>query len=336
MGVTNSKQAHDFYYKGVNDGARKQYRGCSLWYEGKVAYSYSTVIAKVIPGSGYNEKDVYTANPSSGLTLVTFDSMTSSTSKHRGLIVSSSPFKVICVPFRYGHRWDPSPATMVEWMLHDLETYSKLISKAEYRSNFACLMDARQEIVDRAAEEWSKAFNAKAFDKYKRLYATMDSYVKELKSKKRAEAAKQAAETRKILAKWLSDKRTSKDYLDLMRTVFSHDSSLCRENQGMTTNERSALRRRLGIKSEFAYVWVEDDHICTSKNISVDIAIAKVAMKAWALGHDMRGFKVDMFSIVKYEGDTIQIGCHKIPRENMLALYEVVMGEPFPRKEQAA
>lgn len=336
MGVNNSKQAHDFYYKGVNTGAMKSYQGCHLWYQGKVAYSYSTVIAKVIPGCGFHEKDVYTANPISGLTLVTFDSMTSLTSKHRSLIASASPFKVIHVPFKYGHRWDPSPETMAEWMLFDLETYSKLLSKAQYRSNFACLMDARQEIVDKAAGEWSKAFNAKVFDKYKRIYATMDSYVKELKSKKRAEAAKQAAETRKILAKWLGDKRTSKSYIDLMRAVFDDDPSFRRENPEMTDDARAALRRHLGVKSEFAYVWTEDDHIQTSRGVSVDIAIAKVAMKAWALGHDMRGFKVDMFSVVKYEGDTIQIGCHKIPRENMLALYEVVMGEPFPRKEQAA
>lgn len=336
MGVTNSKQSHDFYYKGVNTGARKQYQGCSLWYEGKVAYSYSTVIAKVIPGCGFHEKDIYTANPISGLTLVTFDSMTSSTSKHRSLIASASPFKVIHVPFKYGHHWDPSPVTMSKWMLIDLEAYSKLLSKAQYRSNFACLMDARQEIVDKAAGEWSKAFNSKAFDKYKRIYAAMDSYVKELKAKKRAKAAKQAAETRKVLAKWLGDNRTSKDYLDIMRTVFGDDPSFCYENREMTYNERAALRRRLGIKSGFAYVWIEGDHIRTSKGISVDIAIAKVAMKAWALGHDMRGFKVDMFSIVKYEGDTIQIGCHMIPRENMLALYEAVMGKPFPKKEQAA
>lgn len=332
MGVNNSKQAHDFYYKGVNTGAMKSYQGCHLWYQGKVAYSYSTVIAKVIPGCGFHEKDIYTANPISGLTLITFDSMTSSTSKHRNLIASASPFKVIHVPFKYGHRWDPSPATMVEWMLYDLETYSKLLSKAQYRSNFVCLMDARQEIVDKAAGEWSKAFNSKAFDKYKRIYATMDSYVKELKSKKRAEAAKQAAETRKVLAKWLGDKHTSKGYIDLMRAVFGYSPASCQE---MTHYERDALRRRLGIKSGFAYVWTEDDHIRTSRGISVDLAIAKVAMKAWALGHDMRGFKIDMFSVVKYEGDTIQIGCHKIPRENMLALYEVVMGKPFPKKEAA-
>lgn len=332
MGINNSKQAHDFYYKGVNTGAMKTYQGCHLWYDGKVAYSYATVIAKVIPARGYAEHVIHTDSPTSGLTLVTFDSMSSSTGRHSRLIASASPFKVLFVPFKYGHRWDPSPATMAEWMLHDLETYSKLLSKAQYRSNFVHLMYARETIVRLAAKEWSEAFNSEAFDEYKHIYTTMDSYVKELKSRKRAEAAKQAAKTRKILAKWLGDKPTSKGYIDLMRAVFGYNPASCQE---MTHYERDALRRRLGIKSGFAYVWTEGDHVQTSKGISVDLAIAKVAMKAWALGHDMRGFKVDTFSIVKYEGNTIQIGCHKIPRENMLALYEVVMGKPFPKQEDA-
>lgn len=334
--ASNDTQAHDFYYKGVNEGVNKWLRRCSLNYEGKVAYSYSTVIAKVIPQRGYEDKGIHTANPDSGLTLLTFDSMTSPTSKHCRKLVRASPFDVVCIPFKYGHRWDPSPKTMAEWMLAELETYSKLLMRAEHCSNFTMLMGSVDKIVAHAAEPWAKAFSSEEFRKYRDIYANLGDYAEKLKAKKRAEAAKRAANTRKVLDKWLGKEHTSKDYLDLMRTVFGNDPSFCYENREMTYNGRAALRRRLGLKTEFAYVWIENDMIRTSRHVSIDVNVAKVAMKAWALGHDMRKFQVGPYTVLKYEGDTIQIGCHRIPRENMVALYEVVMGEPFPRKEQAA
>lgn len=333
--ASNSDQAHNFYYKGVNKGDRKWLKRCTLNYEGKRAYSYSTVIAKVIPQHGYEEKDVYTANPNSGLTLLTFDTMTSTTGVHRRRLAYASPFDIVYVPFKYGHHCDPGPETMADWMLSDLENYSKLLTTAQYRSDFAMLMDSVDKIVKRAAEPWAKAFSSKKFSKYRDIYADLGDYVKKLKAKKRSEAAKQAATTRKTLAKWLGKEHTSKSYIDLMRTVFG-DAPFCYGDHPMTYNERAALRRNLGLKSEFAYVWVEGDVIRTSRHVDVEVAVAKVAMKAWALGHDMRKFQVGPYSILKYEGDTIQIGCHRIPRENMLALYEVVMGEPFPKKEQKA
>lgn len=334
--ASNSTQAHDFYYKGVNEGVNKWFKRCSLNYEGKVAYSYSTVIAKVIPQRGYEEKDIYTANPSSGLTLITFDSMSSTTGRHRRELASASPFDIVYIPFKYGHHWDPSPETMAEWMLAELETYSKLLARAEHRSNFTLLMGSVDKIVARTTEPWAKAFSSEKFIKYREIYANLGDYVEKLKAKKRSEGAKRAAETRKVLEKWLGKERTSKDYLDLMRTVFGNDHSFCYENREMTHDERAALRRRLGLKSEFAYVWIENDRIRTSRHVSLDVDVAKVAMKAWALGHDMRKFQVGPYTVLRYEGDTIQIGCHRIPRENMVALYEVVMGKPFPKKEAAA
>ena len=73
----------------------------------------------------------------------------------------------------------------------------------------------------------------------------------------------------------------------------------------------------------------------TSQRVRVPLREAKAAMRAWALGRDMRTFEVGGYKIVVYQGDTIQIGCHKIPRENMLALYEAVMGRPFPEKPES-
>ena len=63
---------------------------------------------------------------------------------------------------------------------------------------------------------------------------------------------------------------------------------------------------------------------------------ARIALKAWAAGKDMRAVRVGNYAIVSYQGETIQIGCHKLTRRNMLALYEVVVGKPFPVKRKEA
>ena len=50
----------------------------------------------------------------------------------------------------------------------------------------------------------------------------------------------------------------------------------------------------------------------------------------------MRTARVGGYAVVSYEGDTIQIGCHRLARKNLLALYEVIIGTPFPVKQKEA
>lgn len=343
MGMSNSSVAHDFFYKGVARGVAKEYMRCAVSYRGRDCYSYSTIIAKVVPAKGMKEKDIDPTKPGSGVLLLTFDRMSASTGKHRSEVSGANPFSsCVDVPMKFGRR-DFTPEELRMRFLDELERYAQDLNHAESRQKFIWLLNARNEVIARACETWAKPLRAKRFEKYEAMREKIADYAKKLQERARKMAAKKAAETKAVVAKYLGDGvRRGKDYVDFIFGVFGRpftaDWDLLPEKyRAMTDDERKAVRNALDCGSH-AYVWIEGENLRTSRNVTVPVREARVAMRAWALGKDMRTFKVGPYQIVKYEGSVIQIGCHPIPRENMLALYEVLMGEPFgdPGRKAAA
>ena len=331
---SNRTQAHDFYYCGVDNGASHDYSGCTLNYEGCNALSYSTTIAKVIPAKGVKPKDGNTHRPASGLTLISMFSMSSTTGRHISYVRSASPFDCVEVPLERGDR-DFSPQRLADLFAETLEAYSGGLNRKANRDRFVSLLASLRRIQADACDEWARPLRK---DKRLRKYEGLDisKACAEIQERNRRAAAKAAAETRRVFAKYVKDRRGS-DYCEFIRTLF--DRTNYSKKDPFTEEQIALLRNKVrgaASRDEPAYVWPDGDEIVTSKGVHVSVAEAKVAMRLWALGKDMRAMPVGRYQIVSYKGDTIQIGCHRIPRENMLALYEAVMGQPFPEKKEAA
>jgi len=330
---SNRTQAHDFYYYGVDNGASHNYSGCTLNYDGCNALSYSTTVAKVIPAKGVKPKDVNTHRPSSGLTLISMYSMSSTTGRHISYVRSASPFDCVEVPLERGDR-DFSPQRLADLFADNLYAYSMGLNLKANRDKFVGLLASLRRIQADACDEWAKPLKKdKRLQKYEGL--DISKACAEIQERNRKAAAKAAAETRRIFAQYVKDRHGS-DYCEFIRTLF--DRTYYSEKYPFTEEQIALLRSKVrGAASgdEPAYVWPAGDEVVTSKGVHVPVAEAKVAMRLWALGKDMRAMPVGRYQIVSYKGDTIQIGCHKIPRENMLALYEAVMGQPFPEKQPA-
>lgn len=331
MSHSNASQAHDFYYLGVDEGRGKDYSGCTVSYEGNTAYSYSTAVAKVIPRRGVKPGDVRTRNASAGLTLLSFYPMSSTTAQHLSKLESASPFDVVHVPLHRGDR-DFTPERLARAFAEELESYAAKLNKAENRLKFMTLLNSLHRLQQDACEKWARPLRSRALKKFDKL--DVSKIAEEIKARNRKAAVKAAAETRAVFAKYLKD-RCGRDYCDFMRSLF--DRRFVSPEYHFTDEQRNLLRKKVcgGADRWLAYVWVADDEIRTSKNVVVPVKEAKVAMRLWAAGKDMRTLQVNGYTIVSYQGDTIQIGCHKIPRENMLALYEAVMGKPFPEKPES-
>ena len=323
---SNQTQAHDFYYKGVNHGLAKEYSGCTLNYDGNKAMSYSTLVALVIPARGRKQRDVKTSDPSAGLTLTSFHAMSSTTSRHTSYLRSASPFYVVKVPLERG-RADLDPKELAGNFLRELELYSECLNTKNDRDTFIRLMGARKTLLDCAAEEWAKPLRDKRFRKFEDI--DIGKAAADLQARNRREAVKRAAETRALFAKYVKD-RSGADYCEFVRVLCDdrYDSPKYR----LTREQRQLLRSKL--KRDDAYVWVDGDELRTSKGVRVDAREARVLLKAWAAGKDMRAMKIGYYTIISYTGDHIKIGCHNIPRENMLALYEALVGEPFPKQPE--
>ena len=324
MSHSNRDVAHDFYYHGVDDGKTGRYSKCSISYCGKVACSYSTAVAMVIPAKGFRDSDVTTRRPSTGITLVSLYSMSNTTGRHISYLARASPFRVAIVPMRYGHS-DFTPQDMAMQFLMQLTEYADGLNVAENRSSFVRLIDTLKELRETACEAWAKPLRDRRFRKF--LAMDVHKIADEIKARNRKAAAKRASETRALYAKYLKNV-SGERYCKFMRTLFE-DSYECPEFP-FDWYRRRQLRSRLD--KDAAYVWINGDQIRTSMRVSVPVDEARVLLKAWAAGKDMRMMRVSRYTILAYEGDVIKIGCHRIPRANMLALYEAVIGEPFPKK----
>lgn len=323
---TNRSMAHDFYYKGVDRGESHGYCGCSLSYVGRTAISYSTAIAKVVPKKGVKAEAVCTAASQAGLTLVSRYSMSPTTGRHISYVRQASPFDYVEVPLERGTP-DFSPRSVAEDFLAALERLTSQLNTADNRREFARLMACRKQVMELACEEWAKPLRDRRFRKYEAM--DVEKMAKELQERNRKVASKRAAETRALFAKYLPKARAGgADYCEFVHV-------LCNgwyRSEKFPFNDEQRSRLKAKLDRDAAYVWPEGDQIRTSMGVRVPLDEARVLLKLWASGKDMRTMQISHYTIVKYEGNTIQIGCHRIPRENMLALYEAVMGEKFPER----
>lgn len=320
--------ADDYYYRGVENGETHRYSGQNLSYRERDAISYSTIIAKVIPAAGFKDCDVTTHDVDTAVTLVTMDPMSKTTAKHRNLVVAASPFRVICVPLDRGYG-DFSPERLRDNFLNELASL-KEFNHANVRRRFISVMNARNAVMSCACARWAKPLMSARFRKYERILSDLDGYAAKLRDKARKEGIKKSAETKAFLKKYAGDKRGS-DYLEFMHAVC--DQFYSSEKYPMTREQARVLKSKFRA-SGAAYAWISGDNIRTSQGAMVSVEDAVIALKAWGLGHDMRKFMVGRYSVVKYEGDTIQIGCHHIPRENCIALYEALLGKTFPERKE--
>ena len=328
---TNRSMAHDFYYRGVDGHESHAYRGCSLSYRASTALSYSTAIAKVVPKKGFGAESVRTDAPETGLTLVSRDSMSPTTGRHISYVLSASPFGYVGVPLRRGCS-DFSPRGVAENFLEAFGWLASRLNTIGNRREFAELLDCRRRVMELVCEEWAKPLRDRRFRKYEAL--DVGKAMKELQARRRKKAAKAAAATRALFAEYFPKARAGGgNYCEFVRTLC--DPCYRSAMFPFDADQIRLLRKKLDAHA--AYVWPESEkgRIRTSKYVVVPLDEAKALMKLWASGWDMHAMKIGPYSIVRYEGDTVQIGCHKIPRENMLALYEAVIGKKFPERTES-
>ena len=319
--MNNSEMAHAFYYHGVDCWGRRGGSG-HIGYEGRTAYSYSTAVAIVVPARGAKAPDTY--HPETGVTLVSFDGMSKTTARHISCLASASPFRVIRVPMRRGCS-EITPERVAEGFLDDLAACLGTFNTRDGRGRFAMLMQARADAIRLLPDRWAKPLRGRRFRRFESL--DVGKMAAELQARNRREAAKRAAETRAVFAKYLPKANAGGDmYCKFIRAVFDPGYA-CAE---FPFDRETVAKIRGKMDRNAAYVWPDGDLIRTSKGVSVNTDEARVALRAWASGHDMRTTRVGTFAIVKYKGSVIQIGCHRIPRRNMIALYEAVVGRPFP------
>lgn len=297
--MQNREVAHRFFYD--LEGSFERNSMTVSYYTGKY-YSYGTVIARItetIEGET--------------VCIISDNNFSMTTAKHLNEKKAACPFRKYYLPQAIGNS-DFYASEVVERLKNDLEYYStaKLTQKAN-REGFSHTFKMLQDTLD------LKMFES-LFDKIKKLIVEYtDLFEKinnpeEIKNLKEIQQAREAEKQKRLKAE-LKEHIEKFDIAELAFLAYS--------NQTITDKDLKAkLRAYLNPRNDLSFVWFDNinDKIKTSQCISVNKKEGIALLKLWEAGKLKHGMNISCYTVLEVRENYIQIGCHKIPVENLKAL----------------
>lgn len=307
--MANIDIAHEFFYSDFDSS--RNYNNIS--YSENLFYSYYTVIGAVVKSKTGNN-----------ILLVSEDSMSSTTGKHIGNLISACPFSFLRVPMEYGNHYFSLEAC-IKRIVHNLDCYanSRLSQKAN-RQGYIKSFNQLQYIND-----YIQDVDSSLIEQYKPLFDLLNNSdeVKQLKAKLKEKDKRDRIKAQQELNELLNQYK----YLDLIQFAYGYSSAIKFDNYQKEKAMQNKVRKALNPNNDLSFVWIENEYtVRTSKNIRMNMDIVKTGLKLWKHNKIKHGYKVDFYTVLEVRKDYIQIGCHKIPTENIQALYEKI----YPSKTE--
>lgn len=309
--MKNINIAHEFFYSGFN--SCRTFNNVS--YNQNLFYSYYTVIGAVIQDKIGNN-----------ILLVSENSMSPTTGRHISHLINACPFSRLRVPMEYGNHHFSLEAC-INRVIKNLDYYSnsKLSLKANrenYIQSFNQLIYINDNIQD---------IDSSVIEQYKPMFELLNNSkeVKKLKA-----ALKEKARQDEIKAKQELDKLLNTyNYLDLAQFAFDIHHAKIVFDDYKTDRELSArVKKILNPNNDLSFAWIDENEniVKTSKGIKMPMDIVKTGLKLWKHNKIKHGYKIDCYTVLEVRENYVQIGCHKIPIDNIKALYEAI----YPNKTQ--
>lgn len=306
---------HAFFYQNDGHPSRAESRSASVWYKGNHFYSYSTEIGMI-----WNK----TGDP---VLFLSHDSLSSTTAKHISALRAACPFRVLCIPFKFDDDFSyGSDERFIRMIISrfelSLRKYNKEhLTSLENRVSFTdwykrfckflqctdgsrfCNQDNREYIDD--LMEWVRYTDDNDAE-IRNLRAEKARKTKEANKRKAMAKAERIAKTRNFILE-------AGGLFKYLRTV-----------KGQA--HWNEIYEVLGT----SYVCWPDvdkdgkDIVKTSAGIKVDADIVCKMLKLWKAGKVKEGMHLACYLITHIGDDYVQVGCHKIVRENIDALYKAL------------
>ena len=300
--MQNSDVAHSFFY---HSGSFYR-RSMTVSYENNKYFSYSTCIGKIT-----------TTKDGQGIFLISRNKFSTTTAKHIGELRAASPYyNYLELPQETGHS-DFYPESVLRRLYSDLEYYSnqKMTLKAN-REGFTEAFYTLKELcnIDGFDVDMSK------LEEYQPLYNTITNpeELAKYKAKQAALEKKKAEELKEQLKNLLS----KYDFATLAKMAYTSGYF----------EEKAALKKYLNPKNELSFIWYDGELVRTSQGIKVNRKEVEALLKLWNKGKLKKGMTISYYTIIEIKPDFVKVGCHKIPSENIKALFN----QMNQQKEQAA
>lgn len=300
--MKNIDIAHEFFYTNFN----KHKRFNNLGYSNNLFYSYSTVIGAVVEG-----KD------GSKILLVSETSMSPTTGRHIANLISACPFNYLRVPMQYGK----SSFSLIDCLndiATNLDNYSN--SKLSLKANRKGFIESYKQLL--FINDYIKEVDLNIIECHREMYSLLNNSdeIKILKAKLREKAKQNKIKAQEELNRLLD----SYSYLDLVEFVYDNMNSTIKfDDYYKTKSMQDKVKKALNPNNDLSFVWIENDYtVRTSKSIRISIDVVKTGLKLWKHNKIKHGYKIECYTVMEIRKDYVQIGCHKIPMNNIKELYD--------------
>lgn len=292
---------HEFFYSGGN---REQRGRANVHYTGRHFFSYNTEI-----GYLYNEN----GNP----VLFAADyRFSATTAAHISALVNAAPVDVIYVPFdwndNFSYKEASFPAEMIERFQAQLTQYTvNDFSRVQNRRDFQTRYNNLTRFLEATGQQLPDMGRAR-LDTLYGLTEDTDENRRARRQIIRERSAKKQAERARILAAAGVD-----SIIALALTAYD---ATTRTDVKTRTAARDTITRAFPCCS---LVWpdpADATSVKTSQGISVPRTTARRLLALWNAGRARVGMHCGPYAIRDIRPDFVQIGCHKIPVENLQEL----------------
>lgn len=320
----NREIFHRFFYAGETESAQGR---ASVSFYGRKFKSYNTTIGIKMPG-----KD---GRP---VLLIADNLFSHTTSEHLSALRAACPYPsdyIIVVPFERGDCWyddNKGIQDLLRRFINQLSDYEWKIDQLKYAENrraflrVYCNFSSFLELV--APKRPAKAVLQKIEELAAIANETEDrkkrnELISGLTAKREAAAKRKAAAEKRKHAELLKQ-FSDVPYLDLIRIAYWE-----RFRPEVPHETRAILRRIFNPDNSLSYVVPElsGEDVITTQDVYMDGHTVRALLKAWKAGRIHAGQHIGPYTLREIMPGYAQIGCHKIPMQNIWELYSALIEE---------
>lgn len=315
----NHEIFHKFFYTRYDDESGRAKSNTSFY--GWTFKSYNTTIGIKTPG-----KD---GRP---VLLIVDSSFSNTTSAHLSALCAACPYTsshIIRVPFDWGDRWYDLDICIADLLRRFIDRLSNWkidqLKYAESRRDFLRTYYNFSGFLELVAP---KRPARAILQKIEELAVIADEtedrkkrneLISGLTAKREAAAKRKAAAEKRKHAELLKQ-FSDIPYLDKIRIAFFRP-------EGVDETARAALRSIFNPDGSLSYVVPElsGEGVITTQGVFMDCHTVRALLKAWKAGRIHAGQHIGPYTLREITPAYVQVGCHKIPMQNIRELYSALV-----------
>ena len=148
------------------------------------------------------------------------------------------------------------------------------------------------------------------------LFNSLNEYLEHTKTKTKVSKLKEYKELKKIVLRLETEKETIlKEVAELNKKRYQRQQEKQKEQIELWRNNE--LRYLNNLPKSLLRLSLDKKQIETSKGVNIETKKAKVLYKLIEAGKDIKGFKLDYYTVLGIKDNTLKIGCHNIPLQEV-------------------